>query len=98
MQTLTDLFSRLFPGFLRQKLCFIENHDPRKRFSADGFQQRRILGQRPHSAVDHQYRQVGFVQRLVAFLYPQCPQLSLVVNARGVHHHHRPQGQQLHGF
>ena len=30
-------------------------------------------GQRPHNAVDHQYRQVGFVQRLELFFIRSAP-------------------------
>ena len=52
----------------------------------------------PRGRVHHEHRHVCGAQDLARPLHAQLAQLAGVVEAGGVHHGHRPQGQDLHGL
>ena len=64
----------------------------------DALQHGGILFCKSLGSVDHQNRNIRLVQHLIAALDAKGAQLPLVVDARGVDDHHRPQGQKLHGL
>ena len=82
--------------FLCKGISLVQHQDTGDLFLSYPFQEHPVLPAHPGLPVQDQHRHIGLIQYLIAFLYPEAAKLSLIVDARGIHHHHRPQGQQLH--
>ena len=86
---LTDLF-------LCKCIPLVQHQDTWYVFLPYSFQKSLILPADPGLSVYDQYCRVGLIQHLIAFLYPETAQFTFIINTRRIHHHYRPQRQQLH--
>ena len=81
---------------LSHQIQLIVHHHIRNGFILKTLNQHLILRLPANSAVYHQQSHIRLIQHLIAFLHPELPQFSLVINTRRVNHHHRAQWQKLH--
>ena len=90
----------VFPGLGQfiQQVGLVENHEIRDLLFDKKGDQLLIACLSSLLRVHHQHGNVRAVEHLPGLLHPQRAQLALVVEARGVDDHDRPQGQQLHGL